>query len=324
MSQKSILDFLKKKKGAFLFSLVLSFLFLLSSFLFSLPRNYVFYMLLLTLVLLVLYTLISYFSWRKKEAELEGWLENKEYSNKRLPDFLQKNPLAYKIQELEQEKIQEWNKEEEKLQAQKEYYTIWAHQIKSPLFALRLLLKDPDFNLSQANQELFEMEEYVENILGYIRLESHMTDYVFSSSSLDDLIRVSIRKYSSLCIGQGNRMNFTETKTRILTDSKWFSFILDQILSNAIKYTKKGSISIYMEANRLCIEDTGIGIRSEDLPRIFDRGYTGYNGRLENKSTGLGLSLVQSIAKNLRISVSAESEAGKGTCISLDLNRILE
>lgn len=109
-----------------------------------------------------------------------------------------------------------------------------------------------------------------------------------------------------------------------MSDSKWFRFILDQILSNANKYTKNGNIRIYMDRKNLIIEDTGIGIKAEDLPRIFDKGYTGFNGRLDKKATGIGLSLVKNICQSLRIEVSAESQINKGTKIILDVGKIME
>ena len=126
-------------------------------------------------------------------------------------------------------------------------------------------------------------------------MNANSTDYVFSKYSLDEIIRSVIRKYSIQFIGKNNRVDFFETKKIILTDAKWFSFLLEQIISNAIKYTHNGSIAIYLEKNELVIEDNGIGIMPEDLPRIFDAGYTGYNGRLEKKSTGLGLNLSKNI-----------------------------
>ena len=149
-------------------------------------------------------------------------------------------------------------------------------------------------------------------------------DYVFSKYSLDEIIRSVIRKYSIQFIGKNNRVDFFETNKIILTDAKWFSFLLEQIISNAIKYTHNGRIAIYLEKNELVIEDNGIGIMPEDLPRIFDAGYTGYNGRLEKKSTGLGLNLSKNIGKSLRVTLRCESEPKLGTKMFINLKNILD
>ena len=118
-------------------------------------------------------------------------------------------------------------------------------------------------------KEIFEIEEYVGNILGYARMNADSTDFVFSKYSLDEIIKGVIRKYSIQFIGKNNRVDFCETNKIILTDAKWFSFLLEQIISNAIKYTHNGRLAIYLEKNELVIEDNGIGIMPEDLPRIF-------------------------------------------------------
>ena len=202
--------------------------------------------------------------------------------------------------------------------------TIWTHQIKSPIFALRLLLKKDEINKIDCEKEIFEIEEYVGNILGYARMNADSTDYVFDKYNLDEIIRGVIRKYSIQFIGKNNSLDFCETKKIILTDVKWFSFLFEQIISNAIKYTKNGRVAIYLKKDELVIEDNGIGIMPEDLPRIFDAGYTGYNGRLEKKSTGLGLNLSKNIGKSLRVTLRCESEPKIGTKMYINLKNILD
>lgn len=113
------------------------------------------------------------------------------------------------------------------------------------------------------------------------------------------------------------KMNFKPTGRYIVTDDKWFVFVLEQLISNALKYTKKGQISIYMKEKSLVIEDTGIGIPAEDLPRIFEKGFTGYNGRENKKSTGIGLYLCKNIMDKLQWNITADSEVGRGTKIYL-------
>ena len=215
------------------------------------------------------------------------------------------------------------NSFEDKMRVLKEYVSMWAHQIKTPLFSLDLILNDHPIDDHAAKAELFAIEEYIETLLSYTRLESLSTDFVFEEASLDELISSSIKKYSKVFIRKKNKVDFKPTGLRLTTDKKWFAFILDQILSNSNKYTQDGTISFYMKGTKLIIEDTGIGIRDEDLPRVFDKSYTGYNGRIYKKSTGIGLSLVKSASENLAIDVSIESKLGEGTKVIFDLKNAL-
>lgn len=204
-----------------------------------------------------------------------------------------------------------------------EYYTVWVHQIKTPIAAMQLRLQSEDSPLTRKlNADLFRIEQYVEMVLAYLRLDSTSTDYVFKEYRLDNLIRQSVRKFSSEFIGKKIRLDYEPIEKVVLTDEKWFSFVIEQLLSNALKYTRSGSIKIYMaDENKLCIEDTGIGIASEDLPRVFEKGYTGYNGRMDKKASGLGLYLCKRVCDNLSIKISAESEINVGTKIILDLEQ---
>ena len=171
--------------------------------------------------------------------------------------------------------------------------------------------------------ELFKIEEYVGMALGYVRSESLSSDLVLRRCALDDIIRQAVRKYAHIFIAEKIKLSYEGTSTQVITDEKWLLFVLEQLLSNALKYTKQGSISIYMADSApktLIIEDTGIGIRAEDLPRVFERGYTGYNGREYTRSTGIGLYLCRRIMTKLGHTISIESEVGRGTRILLDLN----
>ena len=201
-------------------------------------------------------------------------------------------------------------------------YTLWVHQIKTPIAALRLILQDEETNAAkEINVQLFKIEQYVELVLQYLRLESPSTDYHFQQLELVDIIRDSIKKYAPLFIRKRLTLHYEEARCQVLTDAKWLGFVLEQILSNALKYTKEGSISIYLENKKtLVVEDTGIGISPEDLPRIGEKNFTGYIGRQDRKSTGLGLSLCKKILSKLGHTISIESEPGKGTKVSIGLD----
>lgn len=194
-----------------------------------------------------------------------------------------------------------------------DYYTMWAHQIKTPIFALRLLLNENPEQNKAALAELFKVEEYVEMVLGYLRTENISSDLSLSKYSLDKIIREQIHRYAGIFISKKLSLTYDGTDETVLTDEKWLGFVIGQILSNSLKYTKEGGIKIYVQNGTLLIEDTGIGIRSEDLPRVFEKGYTGINGRDDRHATGIGLYLCQKILNRLGHNISIESEEGKGT-----------
>ena len=204
-----------------------------------------------------------------------------------------------------------------------EYYTVWAHQIKTPIAAMRLNLQSEDTESARRLMgDLGRIEAYVEMVLTFLRLDSNSTDYLIKEYDLDEIIRPAIRKYSKEFILKKLKLEYEPVDFKVLTDSKWLSFIIEQIISNSVKYTSEGYVKIYMSnPGVLCIEDSGIGIREEDLPRIFENGYTGFNGREDKRASGIGLYLCKRIADNLGHKISAESTQGVGTKIYLDMNR---
>ncbi|MBC3886830.1 sensor histidine kinase [Acetobacterium paludosum] len=208
-----------------------------------------------------------------------------------------------------------------------DYYTLWAHQIKTPISAMDLLLQTQAEKASppaELRQELFKIKEYVEMVLQYLRLESMSSDLILKEYDLLALIQGSVKKYSIIFINKRISLELEEMDCTVLTDKKWLTLVLEQIISNALKYTPRGKISIYMNKNKektLVIEDTGVGIHPEDINRIFDRGFTGYNGRMDQKSTGIGLYLTKSVLDKLAHGISVESQLGVGTKIEIDLSR---
>ena len=202
-----------------------------------------------------------------------------------------------------------------------EYYTVWAHQIKTPIASMRLNLQSEDTESARRLMgDLNRIEQYVEMVLTFLRLDSDSTDYLIKEYDIDEIIRPAVRKFSSDFIGKKLRLEYEPVRYSAITDSKWLSFIIEQVISNAVKYTSEGSVRIYMnEPGVLCIEDTGIGIGAEDLPRIFENGYTGFNGREDKRASGIGLYLCKRIADNLGHKIYAESEIGTGTKMMIDL-----
>ena len=204
-----------------------------------------------------------------------------------------------------------------------QYYNIWVHQIKTPISGMNVLLQsmEPTEEVGELQNQLFSVEQYVDMALQYQKIKSTTNDFSFAEISLNKVIRENIRKYARLFIAKKLAVRYEETALRVLTDEKWISFVLGQIITNAVKYSDKGSITIsaYEDVcnTYLSVKDEGIGISPEDLPRVFERGYTGYNGRADKKSTGIGLFLCKSVTRMLGHKIQISSEPGKGTEVTI-------
>ena len=203
------------------------------------------------------------------------------------------------------------------------YYTVWAHQIKTPIAAMRLQLQNEDSSLGRAlSSELLRIEQYVEMVMTYLRLDSDSTDYVFRECALDDVVRPAVRRFAGEFIARRLTLEYEPLNVCVITDEKWLGFVVEQVLSNALKYTQTGGVQIYLEKPcTLCIRDTGIGIAADALPRIFENGYTGANGRMDRRASGIGLSLCRRICNNLGHVITAESELDRGTIIRINLDQ---
>ena len=202
-----------------------------------------------------------------------------------------------------------------------DYYTLWAHQIKTPIAAMRLQLQNEDSALSRSlRSELLRVEQYVEMVLAYLRLDSSSTDYVIRECDLDAVLRSCIRRFSGEFISRKLKLEYSPLNLKVVSDEKWLAFVIEQLLSNALKYTREGVISISLVGpSTLCIRDTGIGIAAEDLPRIFENGFTGLNGRSDKKASGLGLHLCRRICGKLNHRIWVESALDQGTSVYIDL-----
>ena len=204
-----------------------------------------------------------------------------------------------------------------------DYYTVWAHQIKTPIAAMTLQLNQEDTALGRGlRAELMRVEQYVEMVLAYLRLDSESTDYVIRAYDLDGIVRQAVKRFAGEFIARKLTLTYAPLNTSVVTDEKWLLFVVEQVISNALKYTQSGGVTITLEAPRtLCIRDTGIGIAPEDLPRVFDKGYTGCNGRADKKASGIGLYLCRRVCRKLGHGIDAQSSPGEGTVIRIDLSQ---
>ncbi|MBD5139069.1 MAG: HAMP domain-containing histidine kinase [Ruminococcus sp.] len=218
----------------------------------------------------------------------------------------------------------------EKYSDMTEYYTIWAHQIKTPIAAMGLILQEAGQSEElnrELNRELADnlqrIEQYAEMVMCYLRLYSDSTDFVIKEYDLDGIVRQAVRKFSRQFIRKKLSLTYEPLQKTVLTDEKWLLFVIEQVISNAMKYTKTGGAEIYCEEPlTLCIRDTGIGAAPEDLPRLFEKGYTGCNGRLDKKASGIGLYLCKRICAKLGHNISAENAEGGGMIIRINLDTI--
>lgn len=290
------------------------------AYLYRLDVAAILYSTLLCAVVAIILIGIHFYYYCKKHNERMRLLEYAETLELPSPQNLTEADLLAVIEKLrEQCKLGFETKRQEKTEYL-DYYTMWMHQIKTPIAAMGLMLQGDDTKENRALAgELFRIEQYVEMALWYLRMDD-MSDMVFKSYDLDEIIKDAVRKFAPSFVSKKIRLDYSPVNVTVITDKKWLSFIIEQLLSNAIKYTEKGSIAIKVENKVLSIADTGIGIAKEDIPRIFEKGFTGYNGRIERKSTGIGLYLCRRAANKLSHKLSVTSEMGKGSAFYIDLN----
>ena len=319
--------------------ITMSCIHLLYMYLIGARKQDVVYAAVLDAILLLITVFVGYLRYRSKVKALSNALKRPVEEQAQLPDATDDVEILYH-RLLENQSIARSESESSAAVRQsrmRDYYSMWVHQIKTPISAMKLLLeaereelgqlmcdeepqatlKELSDNLDLFEDELFRIEEYVSMALQYQRVSSTENDFVLEKVSLDGVIRDTIKKYAKIMIRRHIGINYSGTKKQVYTDEKWLAFILEQILSNAIKYTPQGFVTIETAEEKdrffITVKDTGIGIKAEDLPRVFEKGYTGYNGHADKKATGIGLYLCRQMADKLGHTIRMESELGKGT-----------
>ena len=318
--------YIKQSIKVLLLFIVFALVFCIVFSLYNLETEAIYYSIILCAFIGLIYICINFINYYKKHIQLYKLQNEISISSENLPSpkTLMEEDYTNLILNLNKEYKTYISKSDIAKSDMIDYYTMWVHQIKTPISAMKLLIQTSEGEISSdLSSELFKIEQYVEMVLSYIRLGSNENDFVIKEYDLDNIVRQAIRKYAPLFIRKKINLDFQPTTYKVLTDEKWLVFVIEQLLSNAIKYTNKGKISIYpLENKKLVIEDTGIGISKEDIPRIFDKGFTGYNGRTDKKATGLGLYLCKNILDKLSHKISIESEVGVKTKVILDLSML--
>ena len=305
-------DFLKENKNLIIIFLIISITYLLVFLAFDIEIFVLLYGFLINLFILT--SFLSYKYFRSEEITFEEITKNPSNREKIIIDEFFKLDKKYKNLMIS------YNNMESDI---KDFYGLWIHEIKTPIAENKLILADdlPDHKLLIENNK--KIEDYLNILLGFVRFNSKTNDYVFKEVNIDVLVKNIIREKSYDFISKKISLDFGNLNFRTVSDDKWVSFIISQIINNSLKYSSVGgSIKIYIENKGLVIEDNGIGIKATDLPRVFEMGYTGENGRKVGSSTGLGLYLVKSIGKDLNLSIKIESEEGKFTKIMINFPKL--
>ena len=228
--------------------------------------------------------------------------------------YVKKEDMAKRIEELEIENKTLQSKIIDERKDLEEYFLLWIHQIKTPITVCNLILGKPDAD-HRLREQMIYIEEYTNMAMNYLKLLERTSDMDIYEVDLDIIISSIVKKYSLIFIEKKISLDYTHTNAKVISDAKWLSIMLEQIISNALKYTKSGKISINFDKEllKLSIKDTGIGIPSKDIKKIFDRGYSGFNGRVNEKSSGLGLYMVGRIAQILNIKIEVYSKLNIGS-----------
>lgn len=321
---KLFIMYLHSLRYSLLCALLCMTAFALVFFLYDINMGAVWYPALLSVFFLLVFIVLGFIRFYKKHMILESIKNELSVICDRLPtagnliesDYSELTASLEKLIRFESDRHQAGKNE------LSDYYSAWMHQIKTPISAMRVLLQQEDTEInSELSNELFYIEQYVEMALYYIRLGENASDLLIKEYPLDSIIRRAIRKYAAQFVRRRIQLVYEGTDKTAITDEKWLSFIIEQLLSNAVKYTKKGVVKISVSDEKILkISDNGIGIAPEDLPRIFEKGFTGYNGRLDKKSTGIGLYLCKIAAGKLSHKLSCTSELDKGSEFCVDLS----
>ena len=323
---KELCDFLREKRQLLFFLLCFEGALCLIYGLYGLPWGPAGYTCLVTAVVTLGFLMAGFFRWERKRRQLLILKRQAEQSLETADLPKAETPLEKIYQEIIQDQEKRCQREQkesrEKLVRSREYYTRWSHQIKTPIAAMELLLQEEPADVRALKRELLKTSQYVEMALSYQRMEGDGNDLVIQRYELRPVVMQAVKKVSPLLIHKHISFSAGDLSGEVLTDEKWLVFVLEQLLTNASKYTKEGgSVRIGKENGLLVLRDTGIGIRPEDLPRIFEWGYTGYNGRLDKRSTGVGLALVKQVMEMLGNKMEIRSVLGEGTEVFLDLRR---
>ena len=313
-------SYLKKNIKVYILFVVFIAIFFIMFYLYNLPLEALIYTGSFCFLTALIASFLDFVNYRESYKKLKFLEKNIINDREDLPKSLDiRIDYYHKIIEKLYEELEKLTQENrQKNTDMVDYYSMWVHQIKTPIAAMNFLLDNEEVDQKNLQQELFKIERYVEMVLTYIRLDSTSSDYVITKINLDEVVKDSVKKYATIFINKKIKLNFVSHETMVISDKKWLSFAFEQILGNSVKYSSAGGeITIETCENKLVIEDNGMGIKEEDLPRIFEKGFTGFNGRYEKKSSGLGLYLCKKTLDKLGHHIEISSKVGEGTRVEI-------
>ncbi len=240
------------------------------------------------------------------------------------PEFIE-GKLVYNLLKVGNKDMHEHVKKYKDMESEyREYIETWVHEIKTPIASARLIIENNQNEVTRnINYEIRKVEEYIEQVLYYSRSNNVSKDYIISEVSLSTLVRNVVKRNSRDFISKKISIDMEAVEGTVYGDAKWLEFILNQVVGNSIKYTreKEGKVRAYTVKNEnnivLTLEDNGIGIIDKDINRVFEKGFTGENGRKYGKSTGIGLYLCKKLSDQLGLGISLTSKIGEGTKVNI-------
>ena len=254
-------------------------------------------------------------------------LEEKYLISEILPEanFVEGRLLKETLKQTGKSMIENVNKYKFAVEDYKDYIEMWIHEIKIPIATSKLIIENNKSDITKSiDEEINKMENYIEQVLFYARSNAVEKDYIINKSSLKEIVNSAVIRNKEWILNNNIKLNLHDLEKKVYTDSKWCIFIINQIIQNSIKYSKKDNkeIEIYAEENKnnvsLIIKDNGIGINEKDISRVFEKGFTGENGRLiGKKSTGIGLYLCKKLCDKLDLGIQIASNLQDGTTVTL-------
>ena len=319
-NKKLLNEYLKMKKTSIIGILGVYAILFVFAYLYRIPIEVILYPFILTIVFVLIVLLFDYIKYKEKVNKIIQICNDISscYSVKINDKNIFDEYYLDIINELLKENRKQVSQIQKKISDINDYFSIWVHQIKTPIASMKLKIDNEQMDLLQLASDLNRIDHYVDLVLSFLKFDEEKIDLYFRKTDVDKIMRESLKKFSNDFIIKKIRLDYKLSKREVLTDEKWLSFVFDQLLSNALKYTDKGTISIYYDGECcLCIKDSGIGIALADMERLFEKGFTGYNGRQYKKASGIGLYMCKRMCDKLNIAISIESIVNEYTLVKL-------
>ena len=319
-NKKLLNEYLKMKKTSIIGILGVYAILFVFVYLYRIPIEVILYPCILTIVFVLIVLLFDYIKYKEKVNKISQICNDISscYSVKINDKNIFDEYYLDIINELLKENRKQVSQIQKKVSDINDYFSIWVHQIKTPIASMKLKIDNEQMDLLQLASDLNRIDHYVDLVLSFLKFDEEKIDLYFRKTDVDRIMRESLKKFSNDFIIKKIRLDYKLSKREVLTDEKWLSFVFDQLLSNALKYTDKGTISIYYDGDScLCIKDSGIGIALADMERLFEKGFTGYNGRQYKKASGIGLYMCKRMCDKLNIAISIESIVNDYTLVKL-------